>query len=151
MRAVLCNAFGPPEDLVVADVSDPSPGPGEVLIEVKAAPVTFPDTLMLEDKYQFKADLPYVPGAEVAGVVTSLGEGVDDVEVGTRPDGSQRFTPKTESEPVWIVSIDMPRRYVDEFSAQHVEAKEDEYIDQEDTDSNAMVGQEQINQPLGGI
>ncbi len=84
MRAVLCNAFGPPEDLVVADVSDPSPGPGEVLIEVKAAPVTFPDTLMLEDKYQFKADLPYVPGAEVAGVVTSLGDGVDDVEVGTR-------------------------------------------------------------------
>lgn len=84
MRAVLCNAFGPPEDLVVADVSDPSPGPGEVLIEVKAAPVTFPDTLMLEDKYQFKADLPYVPGAEVAGVVKSLGEGVDDVEVGTR-------------------------------------------------------------------
>ena len=84
MRAVLCNAFGPPEDLVVADVSDPSPGPGEVLIEVKAAPVTFPDTLMLEDKYQFKADRPYVPGAEVAGVVTALGEGVDDVEVGTR-------------------------------------------------------------------
>ena len=45
----------------------------------------------------------------------------------------------------------MPRRYVDEFSAQHVEAKEDEYLDQEDTDSSAMVGQEQINQPLGGI
>ncbi|MEC9089196.1 MAG: NADPH:quinone oxidoreductase family protein [Actinomycetota bacterium] len=84
MRAVLCNAFGPPEDLVVADVSDTIPGPGEVRIEVKAAPVTFPDTLMLEDKYQFKADLPYVPGAEVAGVVKSLGEGVDDVEVGTR-------------------------------------------------------------------
>ena len=61
------------------------------------------------------------------------------------------FTPKTDSEPVWIVSIDMPRRYVDEFSAQHVEAKEDEYIDQEDTDSSAMVGQEQINQPMGGI
>jgi hypothetical protein len=74
-----------------------------------------------------------------------------DVEVGVRPDGSQRFTPKTDSESVWIVSIDMPRRYVDEFSAQHVEAKEDEYIDQEDTDSSAMVGQEQINQPLGGI
>lgn len=74
-----------------------------------------------------------------------------DVEVGMRPDGSQRFTPKTDSEPVWIVSIDMPRRYVDEFSAQHVEAKEDEYIDQEDTDSQAQIGQEQINQPLGGI
>lgn len=71
MRAVLCNQFGPPEDLVVTEVPDPTPEPGEILIEVKAAPVTFPDTLMLEDKYQFKADLPYVPGAEVAGVVTA--------------------------------------------------------------------------------
>ena len=82
MRAVLCNQFGPPEDLVVTEVPDPSPGPGEILIEVKAAPVTFPDTLMLEDKYQFKADLPYVPGGEVAGVVTALGEGVDNLETG---------------------------------------------------------------------
>ena len=72
----------------------------------------------------------------------------NDVEVGTRPDGSQRFTPKADSEPVWIVSIDMPRRYVDEFSAQHVEAKEDEFIDQEDTDSNAQVNQEQMNMGL---
>jgi hypothetical protein len=72
----------------------------------------------------------------------------NDVEVGTRPDGSQRFTPKADSEPVWIVSIDMPRRYVDEFSAQHIEAKEDEYIDQEDTDANAQVGQEQMNMGL---
>ena len=72
----------------------------------------------------------------------------NDVEVGTRPDGSQRFTPKADSEPVWIVSIDMPRRYVDEFSAQHVEAKEDEYMDQEDTDANAQVGQEQMNMGL---
>jgi len=71
-----------------------------------------------------------------------------DVEVGTRPDGSQRFTPKADSEPVWIVSIDMPRRYVDEFSAQHVEAKEDEFIDSEDTDSNAQVNQEQMNMGL---
>ena len=67
MRAVLCNQFGPPEDLVVGEVPDPTPGPGEILIDVKAAPVTFPDTLMLEDKYQFKADLPYIPGSEVAG------------------------------------------------------------------------------------
>tara|TARA_R110001592_G_scaffold87400_2_gene258159 strand:+ start:17154 stop:17678 length:525 start_codon:yes stop_codon:yes gene_type:complete len=72
----------------------------------------------------------------------------NDVEVGTRPDGSQRFTPKADSEPVWIVSIDMPRRYVDEFSAQHVEAKEDEFIDSEETDSNAQVNQEQMNMGL---
>ena len=84
MRAVLCNQFGPPEDLVVGEVPDPTPGPGEILIDVKAAPVTFPDTLMLEDKYQFKADLPYIPGSEVAGVVTALGEGVDNIQIGSR-------------------------------------------------------------------
>ena len=84
MRAVLCKQFGPPEDLVIDEVADPTPGPGEVLIEVKAAPVTFPDTLMLEDKYQFKADLPYIPGGEVAGTVTAIGADVTGIEVGER-------------------------------------------------------------------
>ncbi len=55
-----------------------------MLIEVKAAPVTFPDTLMLEDKYQFKADLPYIPGGEVAGTVTAIGADVTGIEVGER-------------------------------------------------------------------
>ncbi|MCP5024962.1 MAG: NADPH:quinone oxidoreductase family protein [Actinomycetia bacterium] len=84
MRAVVCNEFGPPENLVVEEMDDPRPGPGEVLVEVKASAVTFPDTLMLEDKYQFKAPPPYVPGGEVAGVVAALGEGVDDLSVGDR-------------------------------------------------------------------
>ena len=84
MRAVLGKQFGPPEDLVIDEVADPTPGPGEVLIEVKAAPVTFPDTLMLEDKYQFKADLPYIPGGEVAGTVTAIGADVTGIEVGER-------------------------------------------------------------------
>lgn len=84
MRAVLCKQFGPPEDLVIDEVADPTPGPGEVLIEVKAAPVTFPDTLMLEDKYQFKADLPYIPGGEVAGTVTAIGADVTGIELGER-------------------------------------------------------------------
>ena len=84
MRAVLCKQFGPPEDLVIDEVADPTPGPGEVLIEVKAAPVTFPDTLMLEDKYQYKADLPYIPGGEVAGTVTAIGADVTGIEVGAR-------------------------------------------------------------------
>ena len=84
MRAVLCKQFGPPEDLVIDEVADPTPGPGEVLIEVKAAPVTFPATLMLEDKYQFKADLPYIPGGEVAGTVTAIGADVTGIEVGER-------------------------------------------------------------------
>jgi NADPH2:quinone reductase len=84
VKAVVCNEFGPPEKLVVEEMDDPSPGPGEVLVEVKAAAVTFPDTLMLEDKYQFKAPPPYVPGGEVAGVVSALGDGVDSLAVGDR-------------------------------------------------------------------
>ncbi len=84
MKAVVCNAFGPPENLSVEEHDDPVAGEGEIVIEVKAVPVTFPDTLMLEDKYQFKAEPPYVPGAEVAGVVASIGAGVDNVAVGDR-------------------------------------------------------------------
>lgn len=84
VKAVVCKAFGPPENLVVEDVPDPTPGRGQVLIEVKAASVTFPDTLMLEDKYQFKAPPPYIPGGEVAGVVAALGEGVTGFAVGDR-------------------------------------------------------------------
>jgi NADPH2:quinone reductase len=80
----VCKEFGPPENLVVEEWADPVPGPGEVLVDVKASAVTFPDTLMLEDKYQFKAPPPYVPGGEVAGVVSALGEGVDSLSVGDR-------------------------------------------------------------------
>ena len=53
MKAVVCKAFGPPEALVVEEMDDPKAGDGQLLIEVKASAVTFPDTLMLEDKYQF--------------------------------------------------------------------------------------------------
>lgn len=84
MKAVVCKAFGPPENLVVEDVDDLSAGEGEVLIDVKAVPVTFPDTLMLEDKYQFKVPLPYIPGGEVAGVIAAVGPGVDKPAVGDR-------------------------------------------------------------------
>lgn len=84
MKAVVCTQFGPPEQLVVEEVPDPVPGSGQLLIEVKAAAVTFPDTLMLEDKYQFKTGLPYVPGSEGAGVVVGVGEGATGWSVGDR-------------------------------------------------------------------
>ncbi|MFZ9017122.1 MAG: NADPH:quinone oxidoreductase family protein [Ilumatobacteraceae bacterium] len=84
MRAVVCKEFGPPENLVVEEVDDPVPGPGQLLIEVEAAAVTFPDTLMLEDKYQFKTGLPYTPGTEGAGVVVGFGAGVEGWAVGDR-------------------------------------------------------------------
>jgi NADPH:quinone reductase len=84
VRAVVCKEYGPPENLVVEDIDEPTPGPGQVLVDVKAAAVTFPDTLMLENRYQYKAPPPYVPGGEVAGLVAALGEGVDTFNVGDR-------------------------------------------------------------------
>ncbi len=69
---------------MVAEVDDPGPGPGQLLVEVRASAVTFPDTLMLQDKYQFKATPPYTPGGEVAGVVVAVGDGVDGWAVGDR-------------------------------------------------------------------
>lgn len=92
MKAVVCNAFGPPENLVVEEVDDPVVGPGDVLVEVRAAAVTFPDTLMLEDKYQFKAPPPYIPGGEVAGVVTAVGDDVTNIAVGDRVVGGVGVT-----------------------------------------------------------
>ncbi|MCA9510387.1 MAG: NADPH:quinone oxidoreductase family protein [Myxococcota bacterium] len=82
MRAVVCRQFGPPESLVVEDVDDPHAGPGQLVIEMRAASVTYPDVLIIEDKYQFKAKPPFVPGSEVAGVVCEVGEGVEGFAVG---------------------------------------------------------------------
>ncbi len=84
MKAVVCKAWGPPESLVVEEVADPSPRAGEVLVEVHAAGVNFPDVLIIQNKYQFKPPLPFTPGGEVAGVVTSVGEGVSNVKPGDR-------------------------------------------------------------------
>ena len=76
MKAVLCKAYGPPESLVVEEVPSPTPGPGEVVIAVKAASVNFPDVLIIQNKYQFKPPLPFSPGSEVAGLVAAVGDGV---------------------------------------------------------------------------
>jgi NADPH2:quinone reductase len=82
VKAVLCKAFGPPESLVVEDIELPPPGPGEIVISVKAASVNFPDVLIIQNKYQFKPPLPFSPGSEVAGVVKSVGDGVTHVKPG---------------------------------------------------------------------
>ena len=87
MRAVVCNEFGPPENLTVEEVDDPVPAEGQLVIDVEAAAVTFPDTLMLEDKYQYKTGVPYIPGTEGAGVVTAVGDGVEGWAVGDRAAG----------------------------------------------------------------
>lgn len=84
MKAILCKSHGGPETLVWEEVTDPQPGPGEVVVAVHAAAVNFPDTLIIENKYQFKPDLPFSPGGEVAGTVRAVGTGVDDIVPGDR-------------------------------------------------------------------
>ena len=76
MKAVLCKQYGPPESLVYEDTPSPKPGPGEVVLSVKAAGVNFPDVLIIQNKYQFKPPLPFSPGSELAGTVKEVGEGV---------------------------------------------------------------------------
>jgi NADPH2:quinone reductase len=84
MKAVLCKAYGPPESLVIEDVPSPTPGPGEVVVSVKAASVNFPDVLIIQNKYQFKPPLPFSPGSELAGVVKEVGEGVGAFKPGDK-------------------------------------------------------------------
>jgi NADPH2:quinone reductase len=82
MKAVLCKQHGLPETLVVEDVPSPVPGPKQVLISVRACGVNFPDTLIIQNLYQFKPALPFSPGGELAGVVKAVGEGVKHLQVG---------------------------------------------------------------------
>ena len=91
MKAALCKQFGGPEVVVVEDIPEPEPGPGEVLIKVNAAALNFFDTLAIRDKYQFKPEPPFSPGAEVAGVIEALGEGVTGFERGMRVAASVQF------------------------------------------------------------
>lgn len=84
MKAVLCRAYGPPSSLVVGEAPSPVPGAGQVLLDVHACGVNFPDTLIIQGRYQFKPELPFSPGAEVAGVVRALGPGVEGWAVGDR-------------------------------------------------------------------
>jgi NADPH2:quinone reductase len=84
MKAVLCKQYGPPESLVVEDVPSPAPGPGEVVLTMKAASVNFPDVLIIQNKYQVKPPLPFSPGSELSGVVKDVGEGVTRFKPGDR-------------------------------------------------------------------
>ncbi|MFC7474373.1 NADPH:quinone oxidoreductase family protein [Dankookia sp. GCM10030260] len=84
MKAVLCREFGPPSILALSEAPAPLPGRGEVLIRVAAAAVNFPDTLIIQGRYQARPPFPFAPGGEVAGTIEALGEGVTGPDPGTR-------------------------------------------------------------------
>jgi NADPH:quinone reductase len=84
MKAALCKSLAGPDAIVIEEVPDPVPGPGEVLVRIKATALNFLDTLITRGKYQFKPQLPFSPGAEFAGVVEQLGPDVAGLSVGQR-------------------------------------------------------------------
>jgi NADPH2:quinone reductase len=84
MKALLSKAPGGPETLVLEDRPEPVPGAGEVVLQVKACGVNFPDVLIIQDLYQFKPPRPFAPGSEVAGIVTAVGDGVTAFKPGDK-------------------------------------------------------------------
>ena len=84
MRRVMCRELAPSDRLTVEDVDPPAAGPGEVVVDVRAAGVTFADALIVEGRYQVKPPLPFTPGTEIAGEIASVGEGVGGWSVGDR-------------------------------------------------------------------
>lgn len=84
MKALLSTKVGGPDSLELSEVSDPTPGAGEVAVRVRAVGINYPDVLIIEDRYQFRPERPFAPGGELAGVVDAVGEGVHDLKVGDR-------------------------------------------------------------------
>ena len=84
MKAVLSTAPGGPDTLTLEDVPDPTADPGQVVVDVRAVGVNFPDVLIIQDLYQVRPPRPFAPGSEVAGVVSAVGAGVEALEVGDR-------------------------------------------------------------------
>ena len=88
MKAVICKEHGLPEKLeLVTDWEEPSVGEHDVLIDVKAAGLNFPDVLMIQGKYQMQPDMPFIPGGECAGVVEAVGDKVSRFKVGAQLGG----------------------------------------------------------------
>jgi NADPH2:quinone reductase len=96
MRAILCQRFGTPDDLVLTDIPDPVAAPGEVVARVMAAGLNFFDTLIIAGKYQTKPPFPFSPGGEFAGVIESVGEGVTGFAPGDRVMGYCNFNAARE-------------------------------------------------------
>lgn len=84
MKALICDHYGPPDELNLSDLPDPQPGPGEVVVSVTAAALNFFDTLIIQGRYQTKPAFPFSPCAECAGTIAAIGEGVSGWNIGER-------------------------------------------------------------------
>jgi NADPH2:quinone reductase len=96
VKAVLCRSFGPPQSLELTDIPDPTAAPGEVVVRVAVAGLNFFDILIVAGRYQIKPPFPFSPGGEVAGVVESVGPGVDGLRPGDRVIGYTNYNAARE-------------------------------------------------------
>ena len=106
MRVVVCRELGPLENVVVEERATPVPGAGQVVVDVRAAGVNYVDGLICQGRYQMKPAVPYVPGGEIAGVVSAVGEGVTRVQVGDRVMAMTGFGAFAEQVVVAAASLD---------------------------------------------
>jgi NADPH2:quinone reductase len=88
VRAIRCEQYGLPSDLVLREIPDPEPGPGEVVVGIEGASVNFPDTLFIQNKYQISVPVPFTPGSEFVGAVIKAAPDVTAVKVGDHVMGS---------------------------------------------------------------
>ncbi len=121
MKAMLAHGWGEPSELVFSDLPDLSAGPGQVLLDVKAVGVNFPDILMVQGKYQVKPPFPFAPGSEVAGLVRAVGEGVTRVRPGQRvlamvPWGAYASQALAAEASVFVIPETMPFEHAAAFT-----------------------------------
>jgi NADPH2:quinone reductase len=111
VKALLCVRHGSPEALEIAELPEPTPGPGEVLVDVKAIGLNFFDLLIISNRYQVKPDLPFSPASEFSGVIAAVGDGVSEFSVGDRVCGTTGYGAAREKvvAPVGVVAR-MPKK-----------------------------------------
>src|SRR4029077_21179820 len=118
---------GPPESVVVQEVPDLTPGPGEVLVDIAYAAVNFPDVLIVNNEYQVQVPAPFVPGSEFSGVIGAVGDGVTGVAVGDHVYcasfvGGYAGQIVVNAAPVTVIADSVDLRDVAAFSVAHTTA-----------------------------
>ena len=88
MKAFVCKEFGPIESHGIEEMPDPVAGDGQVVVDIKATGISFPDVLIVQGLYQFKPPFPFSPGSEISGIVSSVGSGVSQFKEGDRVMGN---------------------------------------------------------------